>query len=275
MVVSRMRLSLSQVETPNDRFSMPSNPQSTGNLVYNFNSPFSGPEQRRSAHPSLWFDRSSSNEENDKNNRKSSNERKDSSSSISSDFSSSRSDSTASREDREFWQPKPSLNEAPENPLLPYFVGNKGNSVQMSGSIDPVRKTKELANEIGRELKNPSDIPKEETLDKFMILTRLIRTMNTRQIEEAQKDLFESSNHINTGDKSSSRRNSWAAFRDAVAQAGTGPALVTVKKMIESKKIEGFEAAQVVVSTQKSALIPTPEYVETFFVSIIHYIKYS
>ena len=278
MVASRMHLSLSQVGSVSDRLSTPSDPQSTGNLVYIFNSPFSGPEHRRFGRPSVSssFKRHTSSEEErnrDRRNRHKESERMKKLRSEEDDTSSSTSHSstTDSREDGDFWQSKPTMDEAPEIPFFPYFIGNKGNSVQMSGSIDVVKKAKELSTEIGKELKKPNDLLKEETLEKFMILTSLIRTMNSKQIDDVKNHLYESSNQIHNEDKSSSRRNSWVCFRDAISIAGTGPALTNIKKMIETKKIEGVEASQVITAASKSARIPTPEYIEMFFVSIFLY----
>lgn len=57
------------------------------------------------------------------------------------------------------------------------------------------------------------------------------------------------------------------AFRDAVAQAGTGPALLTLKEMIESKKVKSEEAAQLISILPNSARFPNSEYMNNFFVS--------
>jgi hypothetical protein len=59
-----------------------------------------------------------------------------------------------------------------------------------------------------------------------------------------------------------------AAFRDAVAEAGTLPALLTIHDWIRSSKIEGEEAAEVVAALPRSALLPTPEYLDAMSVSI-------
>lgn len=56
-------------------------------------------------------------------------------------------------------------------------------------------------------------------------------------------------------------------FRDAVAQAGTGPALVTIKQWILNHKISGTEAAHIVGVLPDTAYFPTTEYINTLFVS--------
>lgn len=58
------------------------------------------------------------------------------------------------------------------------------------------------------------------------------------------------------------------AFRDAVAQAGTGPALLTIKEWIQSKKVQGEEAAELLSVLPNSARFPNTEYMNAFFVSI-------
>lgn len=57
-------------------------------------------------------------------------------------------------------------------------------------------------------------------------------------------------------------------FRDAVAQVGTGPALLTIKQWILSHKVSGAEAAHVVGVLPDTAHYPTTEYINTFFVRI-------
>jgi hypothetical protein len=58
------------------------------------------------------------------------------------------------------------------------------------------------------------------------------------------------------------------AFRDAVAEAGTQPALATIADWIRSNKVEGQEAAALVAALPRAAITPTPEYLQAFFVSI-------
>lgn len=57
------------------------------------------------------------------------------------------------------------------------------------------------------------------------------------------------------------------AFRDALAEAGTGPALVEIYNAIERKEISGGEAARIVSRLPVVAREPTPEYMSAFFVS--------
>ena len=60
------------------------------------------------------------------------------------------------------------------------------------------------------------------------------------------------------------------AFTDALALSGTGPALVTLNEMIKSGKVKGEHAASLVATLPNSSRYPTTEYMNYFFVSIVH-----
>nr|CAD7451142.1 unnamed protein product [Timema bartmani] len=131
----------------------------------------------------------------------------------------------------------------------------------ISSKINPVEAVRKIASEIGSELQYPDGIPKENTLAKFTILTRLVQVMSAKQLKEAGRSLYTPSSKPS----SSRASNTWKAFRDAVGEAGTGPALVTLKEWIMSKKIRGEDAAELVSSLPRAALTPTPEYLNEFF----------
>ena len=57
-------------------------------------------------------------------------------------------------------------------------------------------------------------------------------------------------------------------FRDAVAEAGTLPALSAIIRWIRSNKLAETEAAEIVAALPRSVVTPTPEYIKSFFVSI-------
>ena len=59
------------------------------------------------------------------------------------------------------------------------------------------------------------------------------------------------------------------AVRDALAETGTGPALLAIQQLIANKKLQGEEAAEVIAVLPRSARTPTPEYISTFFVSLL------
>ncbi|XP_076239410.1 vitellogenin [Calliopsis andreniformis] len=267
IVATRMNLTLQNVNRISNTMPAPSNPESTGNLVYIYNNPFSDFEERRfnpntqnsnQIHSSDSVSSVSSSEEIVKNGQ---NPRLRSSSS-----SSASSSSISSSEEHQFWQPKPTLEDAPQNPLLPNFVGYKGKFIAKSGEIDLVRATKELVFQIANELEDPSNIPTQQSLDKFTILCSLIRLMSRRQIEEAESNMHISANELKSNDRSQAvKQNAWTVFRDAVTQAGTGPALLTIKNWILKRNVEGFEAAEIVSRISKNARTPTAQYIRALF----------
>jgi hypothetical protein len=57
-------------------------------------------------------------------------------------------------------------------------------------------------------------------------------------------------------------------FRDAVAEAGTLPALGAITNWMRSNKVAEEEAAEIVATLPRSALTPSPDYIKTLFVSI-------
>jgi Lipoprotein amino terminal region. len=58
------------------------------------------------------------------------------------------------------------------------------------------------------------------------------------------------------------------AFRDAVAEAGTLPALSTIIRWIRTNKLAEAEAAEIVAALPRSVVTPTSDYIKSFFVSI-------
>ena len=259
-----MNVTIHEVKDISDQVLPPSNPQSTGNLVYSYNRPSENANSRRPSRLSHSQHSHNSNSKSNSNRRQNNNE-KDSDESNSSS-------SVYDNEGDSYLQPKPKLTEAPEHPMLSYFIGNNGNSIQKDGKVDAVKSAKNIAQEIGNEMQKPDNMPEEQTLEKYTILYKLIRTMSADQIAEVQRELYEqqpSSNQLNQNNPSqNARRYAWVAYRDAVAQAGTGPALVNIKQWIQNKQIEGFEAAFVIDTLGKSTQTPTPEFLDAYFVSV-------
>ncbi|KAF6216357.1 hypothetical protein GE061_000698 [Apolygus lucorum] len=140
------------------------------------------------------------------------------------------------------------------------------NSIQASKQIDGVQIVQKLAKQIGAEVQQPNAIPGDNTLSKFEIMARVIRTMSADQLKKATEHIYYP--YSKASPKSSQDAQSyqaWTSFRDAVAQAGTGPALLTLKDWIKSGKVEGQEAAELVSAVQNTARTPTPEYMDAFF----------
>lgn len=264
-VVSRLNLTLSSVHSASGNAQGPQNPQTLNSLVYDYNSPGTTDEIARSKwdqrtttktekflsfFKKLRFGRSL-NQHNHKNYPHDESE-----------------DGVQEMFSEEWHQSTPSMTAAPESPFLPYFIGNSGHSIQHDKNVDVNQVVKKLSSEIGQHLQVKAEIPKENTLARFTILTRVIRTMSLDQLEKATEELYTPGDQ-NAG--SNPRRNAWMAYRDAVVQAGTGPALKTIVNFVTTKKITGEEAAQVVGSLAETARYPTSEYINTFFVRIHFY----
>ncbi len=161
------------------------------------------------------------------------------------------------------------MKDAPETPLLPMFVGYKGNSIQNYKNINVVVEVEKLAMEIGQDLQNPNKIAEANTLEKYIILTRLSRTMSAKQIDEVQRQLYAPEEQTDfQSTKSSVRNAAWKAFRDAAAEAGTAPTANQVMEWVEQKKVKGEEAAQLIATMGKSMRFPTEQFMQRFFVSI-------
>lgn len=149
------------------------------------------------------------------------------------------------------------------------FVGYKGNSIQNYKQINAVVEAEKIAQEIGQDLQSPNKIYEANTLEKFIILARLLRTMNAKQIDEIQRQLYvtvEETDFQST--KSSVRYAAWKAFRDAAAEAGTAPTANQVMEWVEQKKVKGEEAAQLIATMGKSIRFPTEQLMQRFFVSV-------
>nr|UJZ92574.1 vitellogenin [Scaphoideus titanus] len=146
------------------------------------------------------------------------------------------------------------------------FVGNQGNSIQAAKEINGVAVVKKISYEIGKEVQAASAIPGQKTLEKFTVLSRVLRTMNLKQMEEASKELyFPLSKASSSSFGDTQKHQAWVAFRDAVGQVGTGPALLTIKEWIQSKKVQGNEAAELLSVLPYSARFPNTEYMNAFF----------
>lgn len=156
---------------------------------------------------------------------------------------------------------------APENPLLNYFIGNKGGSIQNSKQFNAPAQVQYLVEEISADLEDANEMPIKNTLRKFNILAKVIRTMNTEQIEKTTRMIEEKNNQ-----RSMARK----VYRDALVSAGTGPAITELMKWIEEERMTGEEAAEVIAAFPKTIREPTEQMLQRFFVSIqIHAYTYE
>lgn len=185
-----------------------------------------------------------------------------------------------------FHMPVPTLTKAPENPLSPMFIAYDGHSIQNVKDINVLEMAQKLAEEIGNDLQIPNEIPIKNSLTKFQILSELIRTMDAKQIELLAGELYiaeaedvinektteeeqlENENVRKTDKKQLNIRiDAWKAFRDAVTDAGTGPAITQTMEWIVRRKIHGENAAQLIATWPKTIREPTEALQRAFFVS--------
>ena len=87
-------------------------------------------------------------------------------------------------------QPRPTLENAPSIPLIPYFVGYKGQSINSASQINAVKIAEKLVEHIVNELQQPSQIPEQNTLEKFTLLVRVLTTMNAKQIQQVVHETY-------------------------------------------------------------------------------------
>jgi DNA mismatch repair ATPase MutL len=171
--------------------------------------------------------------------------------------------STASSSNKKNHQPKPTMSQPPQIPMLPYFVGYNGQTIDHASQVQSVSAVKRLAQQIGNDLQNPSQIPQRDTLAKYTLIARLVRIMNVKQLEQVTSGLY-----VQHSSSDKSRLVAWKAFRDAVATAGTSPALLIIKEWIMSRKVQNEEAAELIAVLPNTARLPTPQYMKAFFVSL-------
>lgn len=250
MVVSQMNITLIDVQSGDRQPETLSRPKSLGNLVYKFNSPFATTDEGREGSRNNEDRHEATSEERRRLPRSLDHEINDS--------SSSNSDSASEEQWQEWKQDKPTLNSAPEIPMLPYFIGYNGQVIKKSGKVNPTEAVQKLSREVSLELTSPSDIPKEDTLAKFIMVVKLLRTMNAKEMQEAGRELYALKDKLPYSD-------AWKTYRDAVAQAGTGPAFLTIQEWILNKKMVTCEAAMVLATLSHSTRHPTDDYIRAFF----------
>lgn len=259
-----MNLTLSRINKISNSVPESKNSVSIGNLVYTNNKSSQRDPLRpnRSSSTAWSLENRSSNSSSEEN--RSNDDNSDSSSN--------------SSEERDYLQPKPKLDEAPEIPLLPYFIGYEGKSIQKSEKNLSVVATHLIA-WITKKIDNfASDVlqkPLLEISEQYITLVKLIRTMNVKQITELEnvmRQFYLNSNHDNFSPENWKlhKEIAWDVLCSAVAHAGTGPALIIIKNWIQRKDLQGTRATRIISLIPKAALTPTTEYIQAFFVSIYY-----
>lgn len=161
-----------------------------------------------------------------------------------------------------YMQPKPTLNNAPEIPMHFYSIGNRGHSIQNSEELNVQNAIEQILSEIVEDLQDPNELPKKQTLRKFNVLSKVIRTMNTQQIEETTSRIM-NANEQNR--QNMSKRSK--VYTDALMSAGTGPAVTEIMRLIEQQRIRDEAAAELIAQLPRNLRLPTEEMQKRFFVS--------
>nr|ACU00433.1 vitellogenin [Bombus hypocrita] len=264
MVASRMNLTLAAVKKITNPLPKPNSPESTGNLVYIYSNPYSDMEERRVGKvvedsDNMMLSDSISSISSSEEATKGQNYR-----SLSSDSSSSSSFSNS--EEDHYWQPKPTMEDAPQNPLSSIYIGYMGKYIGKSNEVDVVAKSKELISQIANEMEDPNDVYKNHILEKYTILCNLLRTMNKEQMLQVDKHVRLSPHELKSMDKTQVlKQNAWTVLKSVVAQAGTGPAFLVIKNWIEMKEVDSKRGADLLAKLPKTVRAPTAEYIMEFF----------
>ncbi|EFA11302.1 vitellogenin [Tribolium castaneum] len=249
---SIVNITLVSMDEQNQEFEQVSNPVNVG-LVYHYDNPF---DQTNEPHlrSQIRSGRKNSDESSSSHSQESSNQIRRHKRSLS--HASSESDESRSEELYSSVQEKPHINEAPASPLLPFTVGYDGQAISKKQNIK--ESARNLAKKIGQEFQQSQNIPERNTVGKFLILSSLVKVMDKDEMKQVADQLYTQEQH-------GAAAAAWVAYRDAVAEAGTGPALLNIQEWIREGKISREEAAEVVSTAAVSARQPTEKYMKVYF----------
>lgn len=127
------------------------------------------------------------------------------------------------------------------------------------GGDHNVDKAQKILQEITPWLQNPNQLEKGNFLMQFNILVYLLFSMNSEQLAQ-----MTSSIEIARTSKNVAKNGMWIIYRDAVAESGNPRSFAEIKSWIQTKKIEGYEAAHVITAIG-ATLLPSKAVVTDFF----------
>nr|XP_012221881.1 PREDICTED: vitellogenin-1-like [Linepithema humile] len=254
-VYSKINLTLENMNKISKKLSINSNLLSTGNLLYTYNNPLTEIEQgkqqetvsRNSQHIQSSERSSSSSEQNQSQGR------------------SWRKQSDGSNRSNSNLQLLISLNEAPKSttPLSLAFQDNQE-------SLNFVEEAQKQPREIVDKLQQSNTMENLDTLEMFINFVNLLRDMNDTQIAEVEQGVLSNVPHnLQSSENTFVENDVWSILRDGVAQAGTGPALLTIIKWIQKGKLDGIEAARVISKIPKVVRIPSENYIKAVFNNLV------
>ncbi|KAK4872055.1 hypothetical protein RN001_016179 [Aquatica leii] len=225
-------------------------------LTYQYNSqyPTNGQERQRQNQQQDW-----SNEENQFEQGYRHQQQQQNKNSKYFDVDSSESNDYDSMSSEYKWQQnRPQLQDAPDSPLLPFTMGYMGQPVKNHKKINIIQAVKTLANDIGKSFQHPESNNQNFALPNFLTLSALIRTMNFKELQTVTNMLYNQ-------EEGTLNSYSWKAHRDALAEAGTGPALLILQNLILENKIPPYAASIIVDQITHSVRQPTEEYMRFLF----------
>ncbi|XP_049954906.1 vitellogenin-1-like [Schistocerca serialis cubense] len=156
--------------------------------------------------------------------------------------------------------PEPGLKKPPHHPYEALFVAVGGKSVLYDRQVNASRVAISLARDIGEALYNPILIAPKEALSKFPLLISLLRVFDEISLKRITEKLYSEQSPENP-----SSEYAWRAYYMALAQAGTGPALLNLIEIIDEDMISGRAAAEAFAYIPKAARTPIPGYVKQVF----------
>ncbi|WP_266164832.1 open beta-sheet domain-containing protein [Escherichia coli] len=156
--------------------------------------------------------------------------------------------------------PEPQLQSAPHQPYDALSVAVKGQSIRYDQQVNASKVAISLARDIGQALYEPSLIAPKEALTKFPLLISVLRVFGHVSLQRLADQLYEEQSPENP-----SSQYAWTAYVMAVAQAGTGPALLNLFYMINEGMLSNRVAASAYAYIPQAARTPTPQYVEKVF----------
>lgn len=133
----------------------------------------------------------------------------------------------------------------------------------ISSQIDSptlIHKAYRLIHDIAMDTVMPYLISEIPTLERFTILINILRHLKEDDIVAVETKI-----HFNT----LLSEDVWIIFRDALTQAGTGPAFLHIHKWILSGKVRYMEAADLISRIPRTLREPTVEYIQKFYVSFL------
>lgn len=206
IVVSRVSLALEKVSAANISSPLLISPKTVETLVYEYQQGSTQADEESASSSSSTSSEESlrrvskSEEEQDESNiirgkkrknrsaastESSQNETKENADSSSHSSSSSSESLIGSSE--ETVDPQPNLNEAPIIEFLP----NNIFSLQQPDNLQILKKIEGVAKEIGKLLNDPNEIPNNNVLSRFSLLTRLVMSASTEQLSKVTEKLYQ------------------------------------------------------------------------------------